>query len=331
MRELRAMRDRIGPARWETWLELAREAYVGDDSFVRFDPRRRVSRRPETVTSRKTVDGEEFAVEEAGPGTPRTVLTEASSLEAGSSLGRPVYEMELASARSQLAAAKDVAVKNAKESRVALLELREALEARDREVATAKRDAEAARAERDALLERLSRRPTSVCTPRASEREARHNVVARDRMEACLRRLDAARGAALLAAALAADARQAPDAMAAAEEHLRAFAACAVDFATSLATALATLPDDIELCCKRDESQDSFRDAFADHLKSRARSSVGGDARRDDVADSPRDLPDARRARAAKLLDDDEDAWHNRGLKVWKTPTTAKGKYRAWR
>lgn len=255
--------------------------------------------------------------------------------------GRSAFESELASARSQLASAQHVAVKNAKESRVALLELREALEARELELATARRETDAARAERDALLDRLARRSQrSPATLRSDS--VKSNALVGDRMRTCLRRLDAARGAALLAAALAADARQAPEALAAAEEHLRAFAACAVDFAACLATALGVvLPEDDPAptqgaaassrnqCSGPSIASHGFRDALGDHLRARAR--AVRDAEQDDARVSG--LPSSRRPHAASSRfhsDDGFDQAHHRGIKVWRAPSDSRNN-RAWR
>ncbi|KAJ8605194.1 hypothetical protein CTAYLR_000416 [Chrysophaeum taylorii] len=385
--ELRAMRDRIGPSRWEVWLELAREA--------------RRMRRPEVprrVVTRATPGGEEFAVEdESLSGEATTPKTEGSSLDGATPLAR-LPHADLASARSQHASAQHVAVKNAKESRVALLELRAALEAREAEAAAARREAEAARAERDALMERLaeSRRSLRADPPRSFNNDCswKANAVVKDRMDSCLRRLDAARGAALLAAALAADAQQAPEAFAAAEEHLRAFAACAVDFATSLATAMAssgakstpTLDDDHhhyhdeppppsryeDPPPPRDDvhhrtrrrhqytnnnyhrtavsEQHSFRNAFANHLRTRSGRPLDDDDNNSTATRTTTTTTNARHHNNGGLrrqasasssgrgfIDDGPDADHRHlGSKVWRTPApgtadAARANPRAWR
>lgn len=287
------------------------------------------------VAAHKKGGGEEGSLS----GTP---LSETDpSLVGAASFGRSAFESELASARSQLASAQHAAVKNAKESRVALLELREALEARELELATARRETDAARAERDALLDRLARRSQRSPAMLRSD-SVKSNAMVGDRMRTCLRRLDAARGAALLAAALAADARQAPEALAAAEEHLRAFAACAVDFAACLATALGVvLPEDDSpptsgaaasprhQCDGPSIASHGFRDALGDHLRTRAR--VVHDGEQDDarVLVSPTFRP--LHAASSKCTGDDGfDKAYHRGIKVWKAPSDSRNN-RAWR
>lgn len=79
-----------------------------------------------------------------------------------------------------------------------------------------------------------------------------------------LHRLEVARGAALLAAALAGDAARSGEALGAAERHLRDFASVATEF--------------IENSSSREvqgqEKIPTFRDAFAQHLRARSSSSL---------------------------------------------------------
>jgi len=110
-----------------------------------------------------------------------------------------------------------------------------------------------------------------------------------EQLRACVRRLDAARGAALLASAVSAEARDLGDdtALRAAEDHLRAFAASAVDLSTALAPLIDDKDEDLRSSRRfssnavvherrpqkeRDlePAESGFKHTFADHLRRRS-------------------------------------------------------------
>ena len=197
----------------------------------------------------------------------------------------------------------------------------QALEAREVELAVARDAAAAAEAERDELRRRLdaaSDGDGEGADPRVGERTRR-----------VLRHLDAARGAALLAAAVAADAtadetldgRMPRAALGAAEDHLRTFAASAVDFAAVLAAASAppppaalATPAPAQAAPPDDDAANAARfSQLADHL-----------AR---CATSPVNSQGSDRRRALDL-----DAWPSAAssAKTWAVPAH-EPKSKAWR
>ena len=246
---LRQTRQELGPARWKQLLDVARaesnkrrreghslflptpgdkawsptalppprtnniKPAFGAEDF-KPPPRRTMTARPAVVASPS-----KDAAARAGAAAARAPPTSPAAVAAASARKR-----QLADARAVAAcasAARKRAIADARESRRALQALEVTLDKRDAELKEARSTAAKATAERDALREKL--RAVSL---KDSIKE--HAGVS-------LRRLDSARGAALLAAAVVVDSANeegcpaaAKLALAAAEDHLRAFASAAL-------------------------------------------------------------------------------------------------------
>ena len=247
---LRQTRQELGPARWKQLLDVARtesnkRRREGHSLFLPTPgdkawsptalppPRtnnikpafgsedfRSPPRRSQTMTARPAVvaSPSKDAAARAGAAAARAPTSPAAVAAASA------RKRQLADARAVAAcasAARKRAIADARESRRALQALEATLDKRDAELKEARATAAKAMAERDALREKL--RAVSL-----KETLKEHAGVS-------LRRLDSARGAALLAAAVVVDSANeegcpaaAKLALAAAEDHLRAFASAAL-------------------------------------------------------------------------------------------------------
>jgi hypothetical protein len=263
---LRQTRQELGPERWKQLLDVARtesrrrrrEGHKlflptpGDKPWspttippprtnnikpafgLAFGEAKSPPRRSPTMTARPAVVVREAspskpdAAARAGAAAARAPPTSPAAVAAASARKR-----QLADARAVAAcasAARKRAIADARESRRALQALEATLDKRDAELKEARATAAKAMAERDALREKL--------------RAASLKDSIKEHAGVSLRRLDSARGAALLAAAVVVDSANeegcpaaAKLALAAAEDHLRAFASAALAVAEKFGSA----------------------------------------------------------------------------------------------
>lgn len=245
---LRQTRQELGPERWKQLLAVARDESnrrrreghklflptPGDKPWspTTIPPPRTNNIRPafgsedfkpaprRTMTARPAVTpSKPDAAARAGAAAARAPPTSPAAAAAASARKR-----QLADARAVAAcasAARKRAIADARESRRALQALEATLDKRDAELKEARAVAAKAMAENDALREKL--------------RAASLKDSIKEHAGVSLRRLDSARGAALLAAAVVVDSANeegcpaaAKLALAAAEDHLRAFASAAL-------------------------------------------------------------------------------------------------------
>ena len=256
---LRQTRQELGPARWKQLLDVARaesnkRRREGHSLFLPTPgdkawsptalppPRtnnikpafgaedfRSPPRRSQTTTARPAVvaSPSKDAAARAGAAAARAPTSPAAVAAASA------RKRQLADARAVAAcasAARKRAIADARESRRALQALEATLDKRDAELKEARAVAAKAMAENDALREKL--------------RAASLKDSIKEHAGVSLRRLDSARGAALLAAAVVVDSANeegcpaaAKLALAAAEDHLRAFASAALAVAEKFGSA----------------------------------------------------------------------------------------------
>ena len=244
LEQLRQTRTELGATRWKQLLDVARDEAKRRKRHSQTPPSAKPSTPPRSRTP-KPPQRRTLTPSEQPPPAPAVVVREqrVASPSAGAAARAGVAatcasaptsptavaaasarKRQLADARAVAAcasAARKRAIQDARESRRALQVLETALEKRDAELREARAVAKAAAAERDALRERVNASNAGA---------ALHEYAG-----AALRRLDSARGAALLAAAVVVDSAMtegcpapAKLALAAAEDHLRAFASAAL-------------------------------------------------------------------------------------------------------
>ena len=253
---LRQTRQELGPERWKQLLAVARDESnrrrreghklflptpgdkpwspttippprtnnikpaFGSEDF-KPAPRRTMTARPAVTPSKPDAAARAGAAASKAPTSPAAAAAASAR------------KRQLADARAVAAcasAARKRAIADARESRRALQALEATLDKRDAELKEARAVAAKAMAENDALREKL--------------RAASLKDSIKEHAGVSLRRLDSARGAALLAAAVVVDSANeegcpaaAKLALAAAEDHLRAFASAALAVAEKFGSA----------------------------------------------------------------------------------------------